>query len=430
MTVIDLGELRDEPGREEAPLPRPPRAVGRPLRVALALALVVATMAGAAPAPQRDPAVVPASPGSEAFLSGDRLYVAGPAEGESAGTVEVRAYALPQRSTVDGRPAALWRALVRTSGRISESRAWPGVVLFTLADDQGVQSLALDAATGRERWRQPGYPRWDRAGTLLLHTLGEDGGTVRLVDPASGRAIWSTRTGPMHAMYDDRGGLMDRVVLFGARGRAEVRDVRSGELLHARDLGLGESFGSMQVMVANGLLLVVQLDRDVLTAYGLDGLRQRWETSLPTAAHITDCGGVLCVNGENGGLRALDPATGAVRWTESRWAGVLHERGGRLLVVESGPLGQRFVLLDAATGGVVAELGRWQLIWGRDDDRSIAVRPAGAGGGLMVAELDAAGGGARVLDVLRDATGDCRRGVDALVCRQRSGAFGVWRYSG
>ncbi|RLK22791.1 putative pyrroloquinoline-quinone binding quinoprotein [Micromonospora sp. M71_S20] len=432
MTVIDLGELRDEPGWEEAPPPRAPRAVGRPLRVALALALVVATVAGAAPAPQRDTLVVPAGAGAEAFLHGDRLYVVDRAEGETAGTAEVLAYALPGRPPVAGRPLApLWRALLATTARIWQARSGPGVVLFGVVGDQDSgETVALDAATGGVRWRQPGHAWWEPGGALLLQTVGDNGGTVRSVDPASGRALWSTRTPREGALYDLRNGLVDRIAVIAERGRVEVRDARSGELLHARDLGMGELSGRAQLAVAHGLLLVGQVKRGLMTAYGLDGLRQRWETSLPAVAHVEDCGAVICVNRENGGFSVLDPATGAVRWTGGQWAGVLDERDGRLLAIEPGPLGQRFVLLDAATGRVVAELGTWQLIWGQDKDRPLVVRPAAAGSGLTVAELDAAAGEARVLDVLRDAMADCRRGADAVVCRLRAGGFGVWHYPG
>ncbi|MEU9506682.1 PQQ-binding-like beta-propeller repeat protein [Micromonospora sp. NPDC048170] len=431
MTLIDLGELRDEPDRDLPP-PRPPRAVGRPLRVALVLALLVATVAGAAPTPERISVVVPAGVRAEAFPDGDRLYVVGPAEGETAGTAEVRAYAMPLRESAAGRsPVLSWRAVVPVGDRVWQARTWPGVVVFAVAGEQDLgQTLALDAATGRERWRQPGFPWWDRAGTLLVQSGGEDGGTLRSVDPASGRTTWSVPTSREGAMYSVRDGLIDRIVLAPARGRVEVRDVRSGELVHAADLRLGELPGYGHAMVANGLLLVLRPAAGVLTAYGLDGLRQRWETSLPLMDHIEDCGEVLCANGRTGGFSAVDPATGAIRWTGGRWAGGLHAQGDRLLALEPGPLGERFSVLDATTGRAIADLGMWQLMPGHGDDRLLAVRPAATGGGLVVAELDLAAGRVRVLDVLRDASGDCRGSVDTVLCRLHSGGFGVWRFRG
>ncbi|MGC5329335.1 PQQ-binding-like beta-propeller repeat protein [Micromonospora sp. DT62] len=428
MTLIDLGEVRDEPGRE-APPPRPPRAVGRPLRVALVLAFLVGTVAAAAPVPARVGLVVPARLGSEAFLHGDRLYVVEPAEGEPEGTVEVRAYALPERAPADDAPPTpVWRSRVVGAGRFWQVQTGPGSVLFSVTgDEDDGQTIALDAATGRGLWRQPGYPWWDPAGILLMQTGGEEGGAVRSVAPASGRALWSVPTTRGGATYSLRDGRVERIVLVPAEGRVEVRDPRSGALVHAADLGLDEASG--HVVVAYDLLLVVRPSAGVVTAYGLDGLRRRWEARVPMVEHVTECGELLCVPGGNR-LVALDPATGALRWVGERWFGVLSAQGGRLLAVAPGPLGDRLGVLDAATGREVADLGTWQLMTWRADERLLAVRPAVAGGGVVVAELDVAAGRARVLDVLRGATGDCRSRAGTVVCRLQTGELGVWRYPG
>ncbi|MER7420154.1 PQQ-binding-like beta-propeller repeat protein [Micromonospora peucetia] len=432
MTLIDLGEIRDEPGREVPP-PRPPRAVGRPLRVALVLAFLVATVAGAAPVAERVSIVVPARLGSEAFIEGDRLYVVEPAEGEPEGTVEVRAYALPERAPAnDAPPAPVWRSRVPAA-----SRFWlqtgPGMVLFSGADQDGVQTVALDVGSGRERWRQPGHPWWDSTGILLMQSVGEEGGVVRSVDPPSGRALWSVPTPRGGAMYSIRDGLVERIVLAPEQGgRAEVRDPRSGALVHAADLRLGELPGFGHTMVAHDLLLAVRSRAGAVAAYELDGLRLRWEAHLPMVDHVSDCGELLCVGRREGGITALDPATGAVRWTSGEgWLGVLVAQGGRLLALGAGSVGDRFGVLDAATGREVADLGvAWQLMPWHDDDRLLAVRPAAAGAGLVVADLDVAAGRARVLDVLRDASGDCRSRGATVLCRLRTGEFGVWRYPG
>ncbi|MEU4772000.1 PQQ-binding-like beta-propeller repeat protein [Micromonospora sp. NPDC023644] len=430
MTLIDLGELRDEPGRE-APPPRPPRAVGRPLRVALALAFLVATVAAAAPLPARVAVVVPARLGSEAFLHDDRLYVVEPAEGEPEGTVEVRAYALPERAPADADPPhPLWRTRLVAAGRFWHVQAGPGTVLLAITGDQdGGQTVALDAGTGRERWRQPGYPWSDPTGILLLQTGGAEGGVVRSVDPASGRALWSVPTTGEGATYALRDGLVERIVLAPAKGRVEVRDPRSGALVHAADLGLGELPGYGHTVVAHDLLLAVRSPAGLVTAYELDGLRRRWEARVPMVEHVDECGELLCAPGGNR-IVALDPATGARRWDGGRWFGVLSAQGGRLLALAPGGGGERFGVLDAATGREIADLGTWQLMPWHADGRLLVVRPAAAGGGLVVAEMDVGAGRARVLDVLRDASGDCRSRGDTVTCRLRTGEFGVWRYPG
>ncbi|MCX4385910.1 PQQ-like beta-propeller repeat protein [Micromonospora peucetia] len=429
MTLIDLGELRDEPDRDLPP-PRPPRAVGRPLRVALALVFLVATVAGAAPVSERVSVVVPARLGAEAFLDDDRLYVVEPAEGEPEGTVEVRAYTLPERAPADDAPPVpVWRSRVPAAGRFWQVQTGPGVVLFSVTGDRDDgQTVALDAGTGHERWRQPGYPWWDPTGVLLIQTGGEEGGVVRSVDPASGQALWSVPTPREGATYSVRSGLGGPIVLAFPGGRIEVRELRSGALQHAADLRLDEPAG--HTMVTHDLLLVVRPRAGVVTAYGLDGLRLRWEARLPLVEHVQDCGELLCAHRGNGGFSAVDPATGAVRWIGQRWFGVLSAQGGRLLAVAPGPVGDRFGVLDAATGRQVADLGTWQLMPWFADDRLLAVRPAAAGGGLVVAHLDVAAGRARVLDVLRDASGDCRGDADTVSCRLRTGEFGAWRYGG
>ncbi|MFG3704892.1 PQQ-binding-like beta-propeller repeat protein [Micromonospora sp. NPDC047670] len=426
MTVIELGELRDGPDREA--LPRPPRAAGRPLLVALVLALLVATLAGAAPTPERRSVVVPARVGSEAFLDGDRFYVVEPAEGEPEGTVEVRAYALPERTPAAGRATVpLWRARVPAGGRFWQVQSVPGVLLFAVTGEQSLgETVALDPGTGRQRWRQPGHPWSDPAGTLLVQTAD----SVRSVDPASGRALWSVRTPPEGAHLDVGDGLVERIVLVAADGAVQVRDRRSGDLLHAADLRPDGQPAFGQAVVVHDLLLLVRPWAGTLTAYGLDGLRPRWEVRLLTVDHVSECGRLLCVGGSDVGFRALDPATGAVRWTGKGWLGVLSGRGGRLLALVSGPAGERFAVLDAATGRQVADLGTWQLMPWHDDDRLLAVRPAASGGGLVVGELDVAAGRARVVDVLPDASGQCRGGTDTVLCRLRSGEIGVWRFGG
>ncbi|MGW4500243.1 outer membrane protein assembly factor BamB family protein [Micromonospora sp. NPDC004336] len=426
MTVIDLGELRDEPDGA-ASLPRPPRAVGRPLRVALVLALLVATVAGAAPVRERVSVVVPGRVGSQAFLDAGHVFVVDPAEGAPEGAAEVRAYALPERApTGDRAPAPLWRAAVVAPGRLWQVRSTGGVTLFSATGEQGFgETIALDLATGRERWRQPGYPS-GAAGLLLVQTAD----SVRSVDPASGRALWSVPTSPEGLHLGVRDGRVERVVLVAADGATQVRDPRSGDVLHTADLRPEGQPAFGQVVVTDDLLLLVRPRAGVLSAYGLDGLRPRWQVRLPPVDHVSECGGLLCVGAEPGGFRVLDPATGAVRWTADGWMGVLAGRAGRLLALGSGPAGERFVVLDAATGRQVADLGAWQLMPWHDGDRLLAVRPAVSGGGLVVGELDVAAGRARVVDVLRDASGECRGGTDAVLCRLRSGDIGVWRFGG
>ena len=119
-----------------------------------------------------------------------------------------------------------------------------GVVVLAAVTDRGTNLLAVDLATGQERWRLPFRPS-----LLLGPAIG--GGTVVAVDAtgqvvaldaASGSPRW------LHAMRTSPGGtpvvLGDRVVLFEA-GREEdamSRDTR----LSVHDLGTGRYLGSME----------------------------------------------------------------------------------------------------------------------------------------------------------------------------------------
>src|SRR6185295_16135913 len=90
----------------------------------------------------------------------------------------------------------------------------------------------------------------------------------------------------------------------------------------------------------------------------------------------SDCGQLLCLGGNDGGVRAVDRRTGEVRWrTEWLWA----EPAGSLLLASSSrgySRLQHLVLLDPATGRTRFDLGRWGLV-GRPD-----------GGGWVVIRQD------------------------------------------
>ncbi|WP_146604044.1 outer membrane protein assembly factor BamB family protein [Micromonospora deserti] len=427
MALIDLGELRDE-SASGAPSRRP-RPVGRPLRIVLVLALVLAVSSGAGPAPGRVAAVVPGSSAADAFLAGDRLYVAQPAEGVTGGSRDLLAYRLPDRATAaPQRPAPLWRVPALSSGRIWQVQLAGGAVLLSAASFDGTdagETIVFDADTGRARWRQPGFARLDAAGRLLVETVGMDGpGTVRSVDPATGRTLWSLPVPPEGAQYRLRDGVIEQLVLITAGGAVAVHDAGTGALLRRADLPTA----GQHVHVVGDLLLVVRRPAALVTAYELDGLRRRWEASLPPLmVYLHPCGDLLCVAGEPGGIQALDPATGRVQWTGERLTGVLPGRSSPLLALTPAGAGaDRIVVLDMATGRELADLGAWQLVPARAvDERAVGVRPVP--GGLLVAELNAATGRARGHDVLRGASGDCQIGGDALVCRRRDGGFGVWR---
>ncbi|NBE82112.1 outer membrane protein assembly factor BamB family protein [Micromonospora rubida] len=426
MAVIDLGELRGDvtPG----PPPRPSLAVGRPLRVALAGAVALLTLASSAPVARPVPAVVVARPGAEVRVAGGRLYVADP-ETSWGGTREVTAYATPA-----GAGGAL-RPLWRTSAPGGEGRfgvqEHGGFVLITGGrDGGGAETAALDAATGRQRWRQPGYPVPTVGGGLLLLMQGDETTAgLRGVDLPSGRLRWSASVDQGRMAYRHRGAEVDQVVLIPESGRIEVRDAGSGEVLLTGDSrpagyqGAGLAGDLLLVRAANGVA-----GGDRVTAYGLDALDRRWELDLSPNEYLAECGHLLCVGGREAGLSALDPATHRPRWVNPRWQWIFAARGDRLLAASRARVGDmELAVLDAATGRTVAELGGWDPVPNQGPDEPLFGTRRTREGGLLVAELDPARAVARWLDVLPDVMGECFSSGRDLLCRRQSGAYGWWR---
>ncbi|MFI2667197.1 outer membrane protein assembly factor BamB family protein [Micromonospora carbonacea] len=432
MTLIDLGEVRGD--GEPASASRPPRAVGRPLRVALAGVLALFVLASSTPVARPASAVLGGQLGSQVVVLGGRVYVLAPEVG-SGGSREVTAHATPARAGDGVRP--LWHTAVTSTGRLAGVQEQDGVALLIDYQPIGLQTVAVDVATGERRWQQAGYPTPVAGGGLLL--LGDDNerGELRSVDPTSGRVRWSVpgHLGQAAFHYRDEDWAAEQVALVTAAGGVELRDAASGAVRASLAPPPGGWQGGLQVEVSGDLLLAFEQDEGEVwrvTAYGLAALDRRWAVERPRFGYTVGCGAVLCTSAySGGGLSGLDPATGAVRWTNPRWQSVFVVRGDRLLAIadeQAGGTASHLGVLDAATGREVADLGRWDLAFSRSPDGPhYGTRPDRAGGGLVVAELDLAGAAARLRDVLPGAAGDCAADGRDIVCRRQSGTFGWWR---
>ncbi|MFE9691185.1 hypothetical protein [Micromonospora sp. NPDC005806] len=417
MTVIDLGECRGDTTPD--PPARRRLAGGRPYRSLAVLVVALVTLAGAAPASGRVVATVPGGRADAAFVSGDRVYVVqGPDPQRGVGRQLVAYRVNP------GPPRSLWRTLLPGDGVASAVWEQGGTVLLVgrTANDPGWETVAFDAGTGRVGWRQPGvaFP----AGDALVVQQFDDREPTRRVEVATGRTLWS---GPpldeLQMSFGPAG--VDRLVVVPASGPAEVFDAGTGVRLAARDLRPGELPARPRILLTAGLLLLVRDAGGTVAGYDLDTLDRRWTVSMPLVGRAEACGRLLCASRQTDGMWAVDPANGAIRWTDDRWAGALAAGGGRLLVAANPP-GTELAVVEEATGRLVTELGDWELVpQDETDGRVIGIR-RGGDGRLLVAELDPAAGQARVRDALSGAVGDCRVGAAVLVCRRVDGSFGVW----
>ncbi|MFF5179266.1 PQQ-binding-like beta-propeller repeat protein [Micromonospora sp. NPDC000316] len=422
MSIIELGEVRDEPA--STPPPRRPRAAGRPLRSTAVLLLTLAVLTAAAPVPRRTVTSVPTAPGASAYLVEDGIVVVDPSTPD--GDRYLTSYTRPA-STGDRSVRRRWQVPLARSGDYLAVWAERGLLLAAAANaaDGVLETTAFDAETGQRRWQHRGLVQWTTDGGLLLANDSGDGpGTVRRVAPDTGRVLWSLPIPPGSPDYHNRAGGVDQVVFVQPTGEVQVYDAGTGDLLRSVDTLPGDRSAFQRVQVVGDLVLLVPPGSTRLVAYGLPGMDPLWTAPVPLVAWVTVCADLLCTVQQTGEIQAIDPATGAVRWSDAGPDTLADVRQDKLLV--TGP-DQRYAVRDAKTGRERTDLGQWGLVSRlRRDDDLIGVRPA-AGGRLVVAELDLAAGRARILDVLPGVVGGCQAAPPVLLCRRLDGSTALWR---
>ncbi|MGW5671228.1 outer membrane protein assembly factor BamB family protein, partial [Micromonospora sp. NPDC003776] len=368
---------------------------------------------------------VPGGPAADTVVVGDRVYVVEPPDPERGVGRQLAAY----RMTAEGLRLR-WRTLLPGGGVFIGGMERDGRLLVhgRSADDARWESMAVDLRTGRVEWRLPGVVLPAGDAVLLVRTVaGEGVDEVRRVDVATGRTLWTVATPSDGVNWSVGPAGVERLVLVPATGPIEVHDATSGVRLAARDLHSGELPALRRTLVAAGLLLEVRDAGASVTAYDLDTLERRWTASLPLVGFVDRCGRLLCATRQTGGMWALDRGTGRILWTDPAWQAVLAEAGGRLLVTGAGADGRTQVVVEEATGRLVAHLGDWETVRRDDLDSPLLGVRRSDDGRLLVAELDPAADHPLVRDAVPGVTGDCRAGRALLVCRRGDGRFGVWR---
>ncbi|MER5337309.1 PQQ-binding-like beta-propeller repeat protein [Micromonospora sp. NPDC002717] len=428
MTVIDLGERRDVPPPVD---PGPARTVRRWVPALVAL-LCSAVLTAAAPRAAQPPgAVIPARPDADVVVAGDLLLVVdrtGPdaASGPGPGP-RVAAHQLPS-----GRP--LWQLpLTGPVGPFPVVRVGDVVVLQKPEEPAGPQVVGLAAADGAVRWRVDGqlYGATPAGNLLVWGVAGTRPGVpvLRSVDAATGAVRRTLRLSPEALHWSARDGRVTLLTVLDG-GRLELRDPDSGDVRRAA--ALPATAGPPEVLGVTDDLVLVSEGPGVLSAYDTAALRRRWSAPRGPSdrPYAFGCGVVICVEDGGRGLRLLDPATGSARWRADDWP-LLTPVGDRLLAAGY-PRGgvAEHVLLDAATGRPVRELGRWQLgdlaPW---EDRAVLHRRQ-RDGRVLVGRLDERGDGIRVLAALHGVVGACGAYGSLVVCRREGGAYGVWELPG
>ncbi|NES12916.1 MULTISPECIES: PQQ-binding-like beta-propeller repeat protein [Micromonospora] len=433
--LIELGEM---PHGDEADPPAGPRRPPAPAVRVVALGLVaLLTLAGAVPAPRQPPgAPVPAPPGATFLIVAGRLVVAdGPGTVGGSGRV-VTGHRLP-----DGQQR--WRFLLPAGDHVLGLGTLAGLLLVTSspAGAGDTVTVVLDPESGAERWRQSGYPAQTQAGGLLFETPRADGsGTIRSVDPATGRARWSLPLPGNGVAYRDGDHGVTEIVLVSADGRVAVYDAGSGALRRTGRVPPAIDRVSYRfTQVVADLLLVDGADdagpaspppsRELnpVTAYGLDRLERRWTVPVPARvpAWFADCAGVVCLQGQLPGLRVYDPVTGRQLWSDEHWLGATPVGDRLLAAAPAVGLEVELAALDPVTGRVLARFGRWRLAGDRSASRQLGLRRL-PGDRTLVATLDVPAGQVRIRAVLPGSWDECADAGTALVCLRPAGGLVVW----
>lgn len=361
VAVIDLGEARRGP-TAAAPYPwrarysRHARRARRALPVLVCLLLLVALGGAAPPGYRLFPLFsVPVGSSDVYVLSGDTLYV--------MYQERVVAYRVPSGIRLwESAPTGRREALITP---VPDA----GIVLFAPVGGTGTPAdppagiLALDAGTGRVRWRDGqadmSLPLFGTRLAVLVHP-------DRLVaaDLSSGRTVWQrSRLSDLVVPFGWR--VWDgppRIVFDAADGTTDVVDAVTGALvtrnrLPAKPAQAGtavnpgfDGFPSWtQTIVGNRLVVSArQGSATVLDAYDLDTLAHRWRTRLDAGVFFTqDCRPVLCVEGPDA-VTGVNLGTGGVLWRTDRWTQVRPLAGGRLLMSTS-PTDPPAAVVDAGT---------------------------------------------------------------------------------
>lgn len=391
------------------------------------LAAVAALLTGAA-APQRSAlgeARLEAAIGDAFRVIGDQVYLSRPDLTVQRRPPRVVAtYLLPE-----GR--LRWRASLTIRGVLRKAVTVPSATLVSMEGLDGVETVAIDAASSQIRWRRP-YLLVDvlpERNLALVSGSAPGRRALTALDATTGRTVWE------YAAPDGTWHFLEQEWIVSAlpSGRVEVHEPDRGALVAVAQLGtaIRPSLQSW-AQPAGGLLLVGTGDSTV-TAYGLPWLDLRWRArwDLTDWSVSPTCGEALCVFNRTDGLRVVDRATGRTKWSDPQWISAELAAGDRLLVRgRQRPGGtSAAALVDAATGRELLDLRRWTAVG----------RPGERGGALLAVQIDRENGRAwfgsvdpssltvQVIDWADGVGTACQPGPDSLICRRRDFSVSVWR---
>jgi len=438
---VALIELSPETPAPPPATAAPPAHVYRRFGLAVAAVLLFA-LGGAAPVQSRlwqRAGLVPVPIGTEFRLVGERLY-----------TLDLDAQPpVVTAWSVDG-PRKLW-SVPGPDGSAEEPYYLSEVTADLLLVNVRRSTTVLDARSGAVRWRSPtplgrlddrtglvveehfrpgteydpesGAPGRLYGGTTeLLHTEPARSTSLHGVDLATGRRMWSaSEPGSISTSWTGTA-----IVVLSARKLA-VRSPRDGAVLHEREVPLVDGHGPVWGEAVGDTVLVHYGEFGEggrVVAYAADTLDQRWQRDEPDPqGSAASCAGVPCARTPTGVL-VLDPATGRPVWRADASADLRAFGPGSVLEVRD-PSPVRAV--DAATGRVLAELGRWRGFFAIRGDEAYVLTQSGANRSTDVGLLRAGRTAVQPLGRIPETTFQCQADREAVACRVVDGVA-VFRY--
>jgi hypothetical protein len=288
-------------------------------------------------------------------------------------------------------------------------------------DGDGAELVAVDARSGRERWRATTGPTSPRR-TLVVYDQDyfptgrisvERGGTGEVLDFRTGRRR------PLHGVPDPP----------SAPDRVQV-DTTDRYVVITRSqaaMSIGDTLIIFPLAPPPGQPLLADIGYGPVIGYGPDSPAPRWTLPESGGSPAGGCGPWICVV-ETDTTRVVDPATGAVLRSVG-WPHVISGTAERFIGYDDAGTGDttEIAVSDARSGRILARYGGWRLLNRRAADWVAMVRRR-IGLTWQIATLSLDSGVAYPLGTF-EAAGEraCQSTATHVACSIRSGDVLVWR---
>ncbi|MEO3928964.1 PQQ-binding-like beta-propeller repeat protein [Micromonosporaceae bacterium B7E4] len=250
-------------------------------------------------------------------------------------------------------PTAVPRWRAKVSAYYPELFTTGGVVL---AKTQEQELYALDARTGRTRWKHPATLTGTVAGGLVLVAQSSNP-RLTSVDPVSGATRWSYRVRfPEVPLWP----VVTGSVLCCGQNPVRALGVRDGRERWAARIG------EVNNLAAGDGVVVAANDTELIALNAKTG-RTRWRCPMDYAFYLLVGEGLVFAIDRNRALHAVRAATGEIAWRMATFGGSSPPQLGGGTLYATGGRGEVFAL-TAATG---------ERRWSRSLDADSAVRLSG-----------------------------------------------------